>query len=315
MPVDLSRILKGRINRSARVFIYGFEGVGKTSFAAGSPSPFFIDANKGSSGCDVSRVFVQSWEDTLEWTDAAEHKKFEFQTLVFDVVSDIESTIHTKLFQNTTVTKYEGGYGKGDDVVTLEVRKWLAQLERIWLSGKNVILVSHAKVKSFKDPTGPDYDRFVPGCRGALADLLKGWADYVLFAREGVTLAGTKGDVKATTTGERWIYTKRTPAYDAKARGTSMFPEKLPLSWDEFQKAIDRDGARGVELRKEIDAMLAEIDDPAYSKPVLDYLKRCPAGLVDAHNRVQIRLNAKREAAAPATSDGGAVAQSAQPTK
>ncbi len=315
MAADLSRIIKGSINRSARVFIYSFEGVGKTTFAAGAPNPFFIDVNKGSSACDVSRVFAHSWEDVLDWTEAAETKKFDFQTLVYDVVSDIESMIHVKLFPNTTVTKYEGGFGKGDDVVTLEVRRWLAQLERIWLAGKNVVLVSHAKVKTFRDPTGPDYDRFTPGCRAALADLLKGWSDYVLFAREGVTLAGTKGDVKATTTGERWIYTKRTPAYDAKARGTSMFPEKLPLSWDEFQKAIERDGARSAELRKEIDEMLAEIADSAYSKQVLDYLKRCPAGIVDAHNRVQIRLNVKREAAQAAASSGGAEAQAAQPTK
>ena len=46
-----------------------------------------------------------------------------------------------------------------------------------------------------------------------------------------MTLAGgEKGKpTKATTTGERWIYTKRMPAYDAKARGTTQFPDKISL--------------------------------------------------------------------------------------
>jgi len=297
MAVDLKKIVNGKIDRPPRTLIYGFEGIGKTSFAIGATDAFVIDANKGSGQFSTRRVFVDAWEEILEWTTAIERGDVKCGTVVYDTVSDLEQASYAQLFPGTTITKYEGGFNKGDDVATLEWRKFLAQLERIWNRGIGITFVSHAKVKTFQDPTGPSYERFELACRQSLAGLLKGWSDYVLFARENVVAAGEKNKpVKARTTGERWIYTKRVPAYDAKARGTVLFPERIPLSWSEFMSAIRNDGARADELRAELDRMLAEIGDKAYDKTVREYLKQYPTGLVDAHNRVQIRFNEIRAA-------------------
>lgn len=292
MAVDLKRILKGKVERPPRAVIYGAEGVGKSGWAAGAPNVFFLDANQGSFHYNVERVIPGTWSEVFEWLEAVELGHVKCDNVALDVLSDLETMSHAHLFPQSTISKYEGGYGKGDDLALMEWRRLLYQLERVWLRGKGIILVAHATVKKFEDPTGPGYERFELSCRKNIAAMIKGWCDYVLFAREDVTRTAEKNKpVKATTTGERWIHTRRTPAYDAKARGTMLFPEKIPLSWEEFAKAVREDDIRGPQMQKELDAMLAEIADKAYEKQVRDWLKQHPESLVDSFNRVQIKLN------------------------
>jgi AAA domain len=297
MAIDLKqRIMKGKVDRPPRTVIYGAEGVGKSSFAAGAPNVFFLDANQGSFRLNVERAIPESWDETFEWLSAIERGDIKCDNVALDVLSDFENMSHAKLFQGTSISKYEGGYGKGDDVALMEWRRLLYHVERVWLRGKGIIFVAHASVRKFEDPSGPGYERYELAARKPVAALLKGWSDYVLFARENVVVVSTeKGKPsKATTTGERWLYTKRTPAYDAKARGTMLFPERLPLSWEEFQKAVKNDDARSDEMKRELDTMLAEIADKAYEKQVREWLAQYPSGLVDAFNRVQIRFNDKK---------------------
>jgi hypothetical protein len=104
------------------------------------------------------------------------------------------------------------------------------------------------------------------------------------------TVGGKNENKKAVTTGARWLYTRRVPAYDAKARGTTMFPEKIPLSWHEFQLAIKNDAKRGDELLAHLDVMLKEIGDSGFEQRMREYLKAYPAQLVEAHNRVAAKL-------------------------
>jgi len=311
MAIDLKRIVRGRRKDPPRVLIYSFDGVGKTGFAAGAPEPFFIDANKGSHKYDVQRVDVYSWDESIEWIEAAGAGKLDCKTIVLDAATDLEAFSHAKLFSGTTVTKYEGGYGKGDDVVASEWRKTLSKLETAWLNGIAIVICAHARVKKFEDPTGPGYERFEVACRPALAGLLRQWVDFVFFAREEVVIANQKGEKsRSATTGARWIYTRRVPAYDAKARGTVMFPEKFPLSWNEFAKAVENDEKveeRGVEMTNGIDGMLSEISDKDFEGKVRDYLKSYPAMIVDAHNRVLAHLDDVRKQ----RSDSEAAAQPA----
>lgn len=300
MAVDIKKITRGRRKLPHRILIYSFDGVGKTGFAAGAPDPFFIDANKGSHKYDVRRMDVSSWEESLEWIDAIVSGQVQCKTLVLDAITDLEAFSHAKLFPSSTVTKHDGGWGKGDDVVVMEWRKVLSTLEKVWMGGTNIIFCGHARVKKFEDPTiVGGYDRFEVACRPQLAGMLRQWVDFVFFAREETTTAGGKDDRKrGISTGARSIYTRRVPAYDAKARGTMMFPEKITLSYAEFAKAVEEDErveARGAEMLKSIDVMLEEIADKTYDEQVREYLKTYPAGVVDAHNRVVTRLDDVRK--------------------
>jgi hypothetical protein len=287
MTIDLSKITKGRQERRPRVLVYGPSAIGKTTFAAGAPSPFVIDADKGSHNLDVHRLVPSSWDEARECMTAVEKGDIQCDSLILDSVTELEALSYAALFGGEAIDSWNKGYGRGDTRAIQEWREVLAQLERIWMKGKGVVIVAHTVVKRFEDPTLPSgYDRFEIAARKQLAQLLTQWVDYVLFCREDVTPLGKDAKNKAVTTGVRYAYTRRMPAYDAKARGTTQFPDKISLSWAEFDAAIKNDSGRLVALTREISEMLAKIADKALEKQVRDYIKDYPSGVSEAHNRL-----------------------------
>jgi len=292
--IDLKKISGGKQERAPRVTVYGSDGVGKTRFAAGAPDPFFIDVNKGSFAYDVQRVAPGSWTEVLEWIEAVEKGQVKCKSLVIDALGDLEHLGNVEFFPGTTITKYDGGYGKGEELAVARWRELISVLERVWLSGKAIVFVGHMQVKHFDDPTGPGFDRFELAMRGKLAGLVRQWSDYVLFAREEISQQKVGGDVKAVTNGTRWLHTQRSPAFDAKSRGTTLFPERILLSWDEFAQARAADAERAEALRKEIAVMLAEIGDKNLDAQVKEYLRANPGMIVEARNRVAARLEEKQ---------------------
>jgi len=297
--IDLKRITKGKQEREPRVLIYSADGVGKTRFAAGAPDPFFIDANRGSLAYDVERVMPESWSEALEWIGAVETGKVKCKTLVIDSISDLEHYGNAEFFPGTTIDKWDGGYGRGEGFALTRWRELISALERVWMTGKAIILIGHMQVKRFEDPSGPGFERYQVAAREKIAGALRQWVDYVLLAKEDVLqqkVAG--GDVKMVTSGTRWIHTQRCPAFDAKSRGTTLFPEKVLLSWDAFAQARAQDKERDQAMRTEIDVMLKEIGDKKLDDVVKEYLRAQPGMVVEARNRVAARLEETRAAAA-----------------
>ena len=86
MGVDLKKLSKGRQDRPPRVLLYGMDGIGKTTMAAGAPNPLVIDVNKGSHKLDVQRVIPDSWDEVGEWTQAVERGDVKCGTVVYDTV-------------------------------------------------------------------------------------------------------------------------------------------------------------------------------------------------------------------------------------
>lgn len=294
--VDVKKITKGRIARAPRVLIYGFEAVGKTKFAAGAPKPFMLDIDRGSHKFEeVERVSPDSWGETIAWLDWIEKGQVKCETVVIDSVTSLEAMLHNELFPNSTIEAYDGGFGRGDTYAVNKWRELLASLERIWMLGKTIVLTAHATTKAFNDPTGPSFDRFELSVRPKTAAAIRQVMDYVLFAREEVVIAGKKNQTKATTTGVRHAYTRRCPAYDAKARGTLLFPAQILLSWDVFAAEIKKDETRQTELQDEIKAMLAEIADKSLDVQVAEFLKEHPESILNAHNRVAEKLDEHRK--------------------
>lgn len=299
MPIDLKKINSGKKVRPPRVTIYSADGVGKTQFAAGAPDPFFLDVNKGSEQYDVKRVVPETWTEALEWVHAVEIDQVKCGSLVVDALGDLEHMGNSEFFGKDTIDTYGGGYGKGETLAVARWREFLSAVERVWLKGKPIIFTAHQKVKNFNDPTGPGYDRFQLSLRDQIAGVVRQWSDFVFWAREDVAKQKVGNSVKAVTTDVRWAYTKRTPAYDAKSRGTTSFPERFLLSWDEFMRVRSEDDARAQQIRAEIDAMLQEINDKTLTAKVESYLKSEPNKLVEARNQVAVRLEERRQAATP----------------
>jgi hypothetical protein len=309
--IDLKKIQRGRVSLPPRVLFYGFDGVGKTTAACGAPDALALDFNRGSVKFDVARVSPSSFSEMQEWLTAIELGEVKCSSVVIDSLTEAELQSHIELFSGSSLEDFNGGFGRGQTHAVMKWREVLAQLDRIWLQGKAVALIAHSVVKKFDDPTGPSYERFEPSLQPKLAGLVRQWVDYVLFCREEVVISKAKTEkTKGVTTNIRYAYTRRCPAFDAKARGTSIFPERILLGWQPLIDAIAADEARSSEMRGEIDAMLGEIGDLALSKNVVEWLRSNPTKVVETHNRVKEILETKRSAEVQAETKTAAQAAS-----
>lgn len=161
-----------------------------------------------------------------------------------------------------------------------------------------IILLAHAQVKTFQNPTGPDYSRYELALSKGASALLKQWSDCILFADyedvlvngkgETVTGAYSKTKVKGISTGRHVIHTQRDAAWDAGNR--YGLPPVLPLDYAEFARArtkgldIDLDAAYA-ECNQLIDQLSLGPDAVAH----LETIRTDAHELLMAVNRLRVR--------------------------
>lgn len=265
--MQIASLIKGKQKEPRRLVIYGPEGIGKSSFAADSLKPIFIDTEKGTTELDVVRfqkpeTLVEVYE-AIEVLRAGEH---EYSTGVFDTIDGLEALLQAHICKRDKKANIHAyGYGKGFDAALDEWRILLGKLERVQAERKmDLIFVGHSFVRTFKNPEGPDFDRYHMKIHEKAAGLLREWSDAVLFAcyetfTEKVEEKDRKG--KAFSTGARVLRTLRTAAYDAKNRFS--LPEELPLSFADFEASCKaRQAADPDELIIAIRARAAELGGP-----------------------------------------------------
>ena len=107
-----------------------------------------------------------------------------------------------------------------------------------------VIALCHTRVKTFKNPEGPDYDRYSPDMNDKTWGLAHKWADVILFGNFLTFAEKDKSTqrVKGHGGAERIFYTTRTSAWDAKNRNN--LPSEIPMgttpqmAWANFLAAM-----------------------------------------------------------------------------
>lgn len=271
--MQLGNVIKGKIAQRVRAVVYGPEGVGKSTFGANAPKPIFLGAEDGTAQLDVARFPApQTFADVLAAVRELATQPHEFETLVADTLDWIEPLIWDFICQRDGVAKIEDyGYGKGYQAALDEWRKLLAALESLRKARPmHIILLAHSQIRPFKNPQGEDFDRYELKIHAKASGLVKEWSDAVLFCNWETFAKKDERTkrVKGVSTGARNIYTERTAAYDAKNRYS--LPEELPLSWADFEAAMNAHSVAPVadlkaeiarkakELGPELEAKIAE---------------------------------------------------------
>jgi hypothetical protein len=224
------------------VILTALEGWGKTTVGCYAPKPLILMA-RGETGYvtlrqhnrvpEVDTVLdadgrpetLNNWNAVTATMEAAIESDHE--TVVFDALNGFERLLYEKVcardFGND-FSKFQD-YGRGPEVAVNEIVDFVARLERIKATGKNVIVLSHVKVKPFKNPLGPDYDRFTPDCHEKTWSTVVKWADAVLFGKfnEMTEVAKSTGNIakdrgKAIGGTDRVLYTEQSAAWVAKNR-------------------------------------------------------------------------------------------------
>jgi hypothetical protein len=252
--MGLNHVTKGKLEAPLSVLVYGTEGIGKSTFAAGAPDPIYLDPDNGTGLLDVARFpKPETWAECMEALDVLAAEKHEHKTFVTDTADALEALIHREVCRLGNKKGMEDfGFGKGY-VAALDLgREYLVKLEALRTKGMHIVTLAHAHVKNFQNPAGDDYDRYRLKLHDKLGALLKEWHAAVLFANYRAYTVEKDGKVKALGDGSRVLYTEHRPAWDAKNR--YGLPYELPLDWAEFERC-----ARAGEPAA-IDAVLVELN-------------------------------------------------------
>jgi len=222
---------------------YGFyagSGFGKTSMLAYAPKPIFIQT-RGETGLETLIESGQipptphfpeakSWEDVRGYVSALREQDHDYKTLVLDVANGAERLMHEHVcerdFNGEWGERGFGSYQKGYDVSLADWRMFQNDVDRLREEKKmTIFFLFHSKIKPFKNPTGADFDRYVPEMHEKTWTLTKGWLDCILFGYNDIAVhTSGKGEEmtkkgKAADSAARVICTNsENPVYDAKNR-------------------------------------------------------------------------------------------------
>ena len=238
------KILKGRQAKPRRVLLYGVEGVGKSTWAAGAPSPLFLDFESGLGDVDCAKTerlsSLGEVYEALRWLYASEH---DYRSIVFDTVDWFEKLIFDQVCKNanqTNIEKVDGGYGKGYIAAANLLQEFLGKLEKLIDARRlNVVFLGHATREKVTDPEAPQYERHAPDLSKHSAAILREWCDEVFYASyRTFTRTEDAGFNKTRSIAiggdERFIRTTHSAGVTAKNR--LSLPAELPMSWAAYQQ-------------------------------------------------------------------------------
>jgi len=243
-PATIGRLPPGKAP-PPRIILNAVEGWGKTTNGAYADNPVILMA-AGETGYetlraaalvpDVDVASIESWPEllaTVESLAGSGHK-----TVVLDALSGFERLcqqfVCSRDFDDNWGERGFAGYQRGYDVSMTEWLKLLVALDKLRADSRSMVLIlSHCKISTFKNPLGPDYDRWVADCHHKVWAVTAKWVDAVLFGNFYVAVEGVKagkGEAarkgKAPGIGQRIVYAERRDAFDAKNR-YGMEPEFL----------------------------------------------------------------------------------------
>lgn len=241
MAFNLKSISRNDNTAPPRLMVYGVEGIGKSTFAAGAPDPIFILTEDGLGSLDVEHFpIATSLDNVMDAIGALYAEDHPYKTVVLDSLDWLEAIIHREMEAKHDAKDL--AYGKGAMIAAQQWRDVLDGLNALRNDKQmTVILLAHNTIKRFDSPEVEPFDRYQPKLQERSNAVVREWADAVMFANYKTIVK--KDDVgfnktvaRGISSGERMLFTTERPAYMAKNRYN--LPDSIPLTWDAFANAI-----------------------------------------------------------------------------
>lgn len=238
----LEHMQTGVVRTPIKTFIYGAEGVGKSTFCA-VPGTAWICAEDGVKHLPVNRLpSPDTWDHLIAQVQAYIDEPHSYWGLVVDSVDwcELLASEHIERKEGKSIGSIP--YGKGVVMLAEKMVEFIKLLDRLVKTrGMDVYLIAHAQIVQFDDPSGEAYSRWVPALNKKVAPVFKEWVDCILFAQDDsyLTTVGTgfKERKVAKGNGSRIMFTQHRPAHDAKNR--FGLPLQMPLDHTQYRQAIE----------------------------------------------------------------------------
>lgn len=225
-----------------RVFLYGVQGVGKSTWAANAPEPIFLPTEEGLNDIACSKFpLLSSSQEIMQAIKELYMEKHDFKTVVIDSLDWLEQMIWDHVREKDGAKIFDD-YGKGYVIAVSKWRTLISALDALREKGMAIILVAHSKIERFEDPETKSYDRFVPRMHKSASAVIQEWCDEVFFATYKTYTTETKEGfgkerVQAFGEGERVMRTSERPVCMAKNR--LNLPYEMKLDWNEYAKHLE----------------------------------------------------------------------------
>jgi len=220
--------------RGLGLFIYGTEGVGKTTFACQFPQPLSCFSLQETGFDDLLEVGLVPKEclgiNIKDYADLySQINKSKDKTIVIDSTSGFQQFIS----DHVTATDFENkpalfsAFSQGlRRNVPQHMIPFEALLNAKRAQGTNIVVLGHAEVDVIKNPMGADLVTYLPRVDVALAEIFTKWAQAVLFMNieappdivTEATKSGTILEGKVTKGAIRLMYTQKSLNHSAKNR-------------------------------------------------------------------------------------------------
>lgn len=219
-----------------KAFVYGVEGIGKSTLAAQMPNPVFIDIEGGTNQLPVARFpRPTSWTMLLDEVREVRNGSVPCSTLVIDTADAAENLCVAHVCAKDGKDGLEAfGYGRGYVFLVEEFARLVDLLTEVTEHGTSVFVLGHARLEKFERPDESGaYDRFAPKLtdtkKASVSALLKEWCDMLLFLDYKIYVTKDKNDKAKASGGARVIRTTHSPQWDAKNR--FGLPDEMPLDF------------------------------------------------------------------------------------
>lgn len=270
MATNLDNIIKGRDKRAPRVVFYAVSGFGKTTFASQTPNPIFIQCEEGVGNLEYARFpLAKTYSDVVEALETLATEDHKYQTVVIDTIDLLERLIFDEVVKdhNESSSKQVSsigdiGFGAG---YTKALSYWTSIMRALdYLRDQKdmmTVLLAHSQIKTFTPPDAESYDRYRFNMHDKASEVIKDWADIVLFGNYKVHTKTTGEGFNKTTRGiggDRYIYTQERPAHWGGNRYS--LPYELPFpegqQWAVLKDAIWPPKNKKVETETQADTMI-----------------------------------------------------------
>jgi hypothetical protein len=311
--VGWGEVRKGRRSKPDRIFFYSVEKFGKTSFAAGSPRPIFLDFEDGTAEFDGIESFDmrEAGKDRiLETLDLILAAPQGHQTVVLDTLDSMERGIQKEILREAnvqTIGEVDGGYGAGYVRASEAMSSIMRKLDELRESGLGVIVLAHSGIVTFDNPLGANYKRYEPKLEKRSMPIPKEWADVILFGMFEDSVVNTdRKNTRGKGVGgkRRVLHTVRSAAWDAGNR--YGLPAKLVLTDDPsesyavYAKARESGRASSEKMLAEMESLLPRVVDNVERAAIRTWIesrKENPAAVLAGLNRLREKVEATSAAA------------------